>query len=147
MTPTLLQEWDMSWLIMNGERSLPRKSMSNPMISIIKEIKELKDPFKAIEGLVDLQESTTRLLQLSEETRTDTGKVCLSLDGLKEKGTKLFNRIFAKMDTIKAETISSNNVLIIFVKNSYSSFTKSLDKSYDHFYHNMQNTLTYLLAK
>lgn len=46
--------------------------MSNPMISIEKENKVLKQQLKAMEeGLVGLQESTTRFLLLSKETRTD----------------------------------------------------------------------------
>lgn len=60
------------------------KSMSNPVFSTVKELEKLKDRLKEIkEGLMGLQESTTRLLQLSKKTSTDMVNVRVSLDSLK----------------------------------------------------------------
>ncbi|KAF3637327.1 hypothetical protein FXO38_23751 [Capsicum annuum] len=60
------------------------KSMSNPTLSPAKEIKQLKGRLTAIkEGIVSLQESTAKLLQLSKDTSTGMVKVYLNLDGFK----------------------------------------------------------------
>ncbi|KAF3649264.1 hypothetical protein FXO37_19043 [Capsicum annuum] len=51
------------------------KSLFNPILLMMKEIKELKDQLKEIEeGMRLLQELITRLLQLDKETSTDIGK-------------------------------------------------------------------------
>ncbi|KAF3627741.1 hypothetical protein FXO37_29706 [Capsicum annuum] len=131
-----------------SDTSKVSKSMSNPVLSATKEIQELKEWLKAIKkGLVDLWQSTTRLIQLSKKMSTDMDKVRLSLDDLKLKDVKMFNRLFARVDTIKSKTSSSNNELAISVQNFYSSFTKKVEKSYEHFCTNMHNTLTYFLEK
>lgn len=60
------------------------KSMSNPVLLMLKKLKELKDRLKVIEdGMMLLQKSTTKLLQLSKETSYDVGKVRLTIDGFK----------------------------------------------------------------
>lgn len=58
----------------------------------------------------------------------------------------MFNKIFQKVDTIKSDTYSSFNELTISLQNSYSNFTKSVEKFYDWFCTNMHNMLTCLLA-
>ncbi|KAF3621956.1 hypothetical protein FXO38_31583 [Capsicum annuum] len=118
-----------------------RKSMSNSMFFYAKEIEELKDRITATkEGIVSLQELISKLLQLSKETSIKIGKVRLSLDYFKQEGVKLLNRMFAHVETIKLEIFFSSNKLTISVQNSFSSFTKSVGKSYEWFCTNMPNT-------
>lgn len=61
------------------------------MITMLKELEEIKDRFKAVEeGVILLQESTSKLLNLGKSTSTDIGVVRLALDGFKQEGIKLF---------------------------------------------------------
>ncbi|PHU20344.1 putative LRR receptor-like serine/threonine-protein kinase [Capsicum chinense] len=77
------------WCKKNSARSkseLPKvsKSVFNPMITVLKELEELKDHFKDIEeGVMLLQESTSKILNLGKSTSTDIGLVRLDLDGFK----------------------------------------------------------------
>ncbi|PHT63243.1 hypothetical protein T459_32887 [Capsicum annuum] len=60
------------------------KSVSNPMILVLKDLEDLKDQIKSIEkGLVILQESIFKLLKLGKDTSTDVGKVRMTIDGFK----------------------------------------------------------------
>lgn len=84
--------------------NLPKvsKSISNPMFHMLMELEEIKDQFKTIdEGLILLQESTTRLLQLGKDTNSDVGKVRLSIDIFKQVGIKIFNKMFDRVESIK----------------------------------------------
>ncbi|KAF3614758.1 hypothetical protein FXO38_30634 [Capsicum annuum] len=111
-------------------------------------MEEIKDWLKIIEkGLLTLQESTSRLMQLSKDTNTDMEIVCLRSNRLKQDDVKLFNRLFSKVNSIKSEANSSNNELVISVQNFYSGFFECVEKSYEYFCHNMHNTFPYFLAK
>ncbi|KAF3639876.1 hypothetical protein FXO37_23782 [Capsicum annuum] len=60
------------------------KSISNPMITILKELEDLKDHFKAIkEGVMLFQESTSNMSDLGKSIRTNRGSVWLAFDGFK----------------------------------------------------------------
>ncbi|KAF3629470.1 hypothetical protein FXO37_28926 [Capsicum annuum] len=88
------------------------KYVSNLMFPMLKEFEEFKDQLKAIEeGLMVLQESNTRLLQLG----IDVGKVYLTFDQLKQEGVKLFNRFFDRIESIMTQSNYSNNELAISV--------------------------------
>ncbi|KAF3641605.1 hypothetical protein FXO38_03906 [Capsicum annuum] len=124
------------------------KSVSNPSVSLMKELKELKHKFKDIEeGIMQLQESSTKLLDLVNSIISEIIMVRLGLDGLKQEGDKLFAQVLSRMDSLKSLVSSSNDDLAIFVQNSYSSFVKNIKKSYGEFCQNMHNTLTYFLVK
>lgn len=79
------------------------------------------------EGLLTLHELTKRLIKLSKDTRTNVGKVGLTINGLKQEGAKVFNRLLAIVDSIKSKVDSSNNKLSISSTNSSSSFSKSVE--------------------
>lgn len=108
------------------------KTMSNPMFQVLKELEELKDCMKTIEeGVVLLQELTSQFLQLGKDTNFDLTKVRLTIYGFNQEGTKLFFKVFSHLDSFKAKAIFSNNDLAIFVQNSYSLFSKNVEKSYE----------------
>ncbi|KAF3652469.1 putative uroporphyrinogen decarboxylase, chloroplastic-like [Capsicum annuum] len=133
-----------------AKSELPKvsKSISNPMITVLKELKNIKDRFKAVKkGVMLLQESTFKLLDLKKSTSTDIGMVQLALGEFKHEGIKLLTRVFTRINSFKSQVLSSNDDLAISVQNSYSSFFKIVEKSYDTFYHNMHNTLTFFLKK
>lgn len=87
-------------------------------------------------------------MQRRKDTNSDISKVQLTIERFKqEKSIKLFSKVFSHLDSLKTKANSSNTDLAISVQNSYSFFPKNVRKSYEWFYHNMQNTLTYFLAK
>lgn len=54
------------------------KNVANPIFSVLKEVEEIQEFLKSIEeGMIGIQESTNKLLQLDKDTRTNVGKVCL----------------------------------------------------------------------
>ncbi|KAF3653475.1 hypothetical protein FXO38_13248 [Capsicum annuum] len=85
-----------------AEPSKVSTSIYNPYVSLMKELKELKQWFKSIEkGIIKLQESSTKLLDLGKSTSFDISVVRLGLDGLKQEGVKLFSRVLSHMDSLK----------------------------------------------
>ncbi|KAF3649998.1 hypothetical protein FXO37_18694 [Capsicum annuum] len=124
------------------------KSISNPMITVLKKLEELKDHFKAIaKGVILLQESISKLLDIGKSTSPDIRSMQQAFDGIKQEVIKLFTRVFTHMDSLKSQGDSSNDDFAIFAQNSYSFFFKNVEKSYEKFFHNFHNTLTYFLAK
>ncbi|KAF3685984.1 hypothetical protein FXO37_00075 [Capsicum annuum] len=78
------------------------KFVSNLSVSLINEIEEFKQPFKTIEeGIMQLQESTTMLLDLRKGTSPGIGVVQMGLDGLKKR-VKLFSRVLSHIDSLKS---------------------------------------------
>lgn len=123
-------------------------SVFNPMLHMLMEMEELKDRIKLIEeGIILIQESNSKILQLGKDTCTDVGKVRMTIDGFKKEGIRQFTKLFSHMESLKTKTNSSNNDLAISIKNSYFSISKNIEQSYECFYHNMHNTLRYYLKK
>lgn len=81
----------------------------------------------------------SKILQLRKDTSTEVGKMHLYLDGLKQEGVKIFNKLFKQVDS-KAN--SSHKELVILVQKSYSNFFKNMERSYERFRHNIHNILT-----
>lgn len=62
------------------------------MFQVLKESKKLKDRMKIIEeGVLMLQESTSKLFQLGMDTNFDIIKVRLAIYGFNQESIKLFS--------------------------------------------------------
>lgn len=83
----------------------------------------------------------SKILQLRKDTSTEVGKMHLYLDGLKQEGVKIFNKLFKQVDSINSKANSSHKELVILVQKSYSNFFKNMERSYERFRHNIHNIL------
>lgn len=45
----------------------------------------------------------SKILQLRKDTSTEVGKMHLYLDGLKQEGVKIFNKLFKQVDSINSK--------------------------------------------
>ncbi|KAF3617920.1 hypothetical protein FXO38_33707 [Capsicum annuum] len=81
-----------------------------------KELQEFKQHFKAIkERIIQLQESTAKIIDLGKSTNFDISVVRLGLNKLKQEGVKLFSRVLSRMDSLKSQVSSSNDDLVICI--------------------------------
>lgn len=105
------------------------KSISNPMIVVIKELEDLKDHFTDIKKVVMLfQESTSKVLDLGKSTNTEIGSIRLALDGFKQEDIKPFTRVFTRMDFLKSQVNSSNDILLFVSTTPTPPFLKMMKK-------------------
>ncbi|KAF3645885.1 hypothetical protein FXO38_19422 [Capsicum annuum] len=62
------------------------KSVTNPSVFLMKELEEFKTQFKDIkEGIMQLQESTAKLLDLGKNTSSDISVIRLGIEGLNKE--------------------------------------------------------------
>ncbi|KAF3630249.1 hypothetical protein FXO37_28537 [Capsicum annuum] len=80
------------------------------------ELEELKQRFKVAEkGIMQLQESTSKLLDLKKSMSSNISVVPLGLNGLKQEGVKLFSRVPSCMDSLKSQVSPLNDDMDVFV--------------------------------
>ncbi|KAF3614425.1 hypothetical protein FXO38_35398 [Capsicum annuum] len=93
--------------------------------------KKVKQWFKLIkEGIMQLEESTTKLLEIGKSESSDISVVQMGLDGLKQVGVNIFSQVLSCMHSLKSQVSSLNDDLDSCVQTSYSSFVKNVEKSY-----------------
>lgn len=89
------------------------------MLPVLKELEKLRDRMKTIEeGLMLLQESTSKLLKLGKDTRNDVSRVSMAIDRLKQEGVKLLFKVFLHVESLKTKVNSSNNDLLYLSRTS-----------------------------
>lgn len=131
-----------------SDRPKVSKIAASPDFVVLKKVEEFKKRVISLEeGMLVLQDSTNKLLQLSNDTSTNMLKMHVPIDGIKQKRVKIFNRLFKQVHSIKSEANSSNNEFVVLFHTSYFKFSKYMECSYERFFHNMHNTLTYFLKK
>ncbi|KAG5585339.1 hypothetical protein H5410_045773 [Solanum commersonii] len=97
-------------------------------------------------GLEKLLSTTERLVCLNKDTSTDVGKLHLAMSRLKHDGISTVHKVMKQVDSIKSGVSSSNTDLVVTFQNSYSSFSKNIERSYNTFCRNMLNTLKHFFG-
>ncbi|KAH0723716.1 hypothetical protein KY289_006760 [Solanum tuberosum] len=93
-----------------------------------------------------LQDTLGRVLQLHKDSSTDVGKLRLEVGGLKKDVIRSVNTILKKVNSIKTGADSAHNKLVVSMHTSYSTLSKTVERSLNTFCKNVLNTLKYFLG-
>ncbi|KAG5611587.1 hypothetical protein H5410_022868, partial [Solanum commersonii] len=98
-------------------------------------------------GLESLHDAVEKVFRLQKDTSTNVGKLRISMTGIKQESISTINKLIRQVDSLKNGVDSSNNEPAISVQNSYSSLSKTVERSYNSFNEKVINTMKYFWGK
>uniref|UniRef100_M1DBF2 Uncharacterized protein n=1 Tax=Solanum tuberosum TaxID=4113 RepID=M1DBF2_SOLTU len=87
-----------------------------------------------------IQDTLGRVLQLHKDSSTDVGKLRLEVERLKKDVIRSVNTILKEINSIKIGADFAHSELAISVHTSYSTFSKTVEHSFNTLCRNVLNT-------
>ena len=73
------------------------------------------------------------VFNLQKDSNTGIGKLRIAMTMTNQKGISMLNHLIQQVDSLKSGVNSSNSVLAITVKTSYSNLLWNVERSYNTF--------------
>ncbi|KAG5595927.1 hypothetical protein H5410_037159 [Solanum commersonii] len=121
----------------------PIKISADSAALLMQDNDELKTRILEVEhGLETLHDAVEMVFRLQKDTSSDVGKLHIAMIGIKHEGISTVNKLIQQAGSLKSGVSSSNNELVVSVQTSYSSISKSVERSYNFYCVKIINTHT-----